>query len=604
MQRMFVMALALLLAGPVMAQEKFSTLVGPTEVRPVQNAKRLPYITWGGDVATFLANGGLKTRENSVYGRLGLNFELVKGDDFVGQVRDYMSGKSPFLRGTPDMLGQASEVIGSDPRTKPVIFLQLTWSAGDHVVVRDYIHNINELVSKGRKRIAVQQGGPHVGLVYAMLTAAQAKREAVEIVWTKDLTGPNGPAEAFRKDPTLDAACVITPDMIGLTGGLEAKGSGAEGTIKGAHIVVSTQQMSRAIPDVYACRSDWYEKNHEFVDKFVAGYLKGCDDLVKLRKEFSTTTKLTGDYRNILQVAQTAFGKDVIPTLEVDGHSLLLDAVFVGLPGQISFFNDKGNLNGYDAKAKVAIDLATSWGYASNRMGFVPAQLDYEAIATLAGIKYEAPKITQRVTAESVNLFPDSNLDDRTLLTFTINFDPNQNEFSADQYGAEFQRALQAASMFGNAVVAVRGHSDPTKTLVDLIKAGTAKDVIKRTGQQGAYQYFFGGKELDLSQTEALTKLIAGGSFDGVNPSPRETMQAALNLSLSRAESVKASIVKYAESKKINLDKSQIQPVGIGILEPVVPKPKNITEAKKNMRVEFRITRVPAEAIKSSDFDY
>ena len=49
---------------------------------------------------------------------------------------------------------------------------------------------------------------------------------------------------------------------------------------------------------------------------------------------------------------------------------------------------------------------------------------------------------------------------------------------------------------------------------------------------------------------------------------------------------------------------TQIQPVGAGILEPVIPKPRSMAEAKENMRVEFRIVRVPAEAIKESDFDF
>ena len=51
------------------------------------------------------------------------------------------------------------------------------------------------------------------------------------IVWTKDLTGPDGAAEAFRKDSSIDACCVITPDLFGLTGGFDSVGSGAEGTV-------------------------------------------------------------------------------------------------------------------------------------------------------------------------------------------------------------------------------------------------------------------------------------------------------------------------------------------------------------------------------------
>jgi len=109
---------------------------------------------------------------------------------------------------------------------------------------------------------------------------------------------------------------------------------------------------------------------------------------------------------------------------------------------------------------------------------------------------------------------------------------------------------------------------------------------------------------LDLTQTSLIIKLIQDGAFDRRDPNPRETMQSALNLSLSRAEAVKTAIVKFAQNSKINLDSSQIQPVGVGISEPIVAKPSNPTEAKANMRVEFRLVRVPAEAVKQSDFDF
>ena len=109
--------------------------VGEVQVEP-GGTVGLPYITWGGDVATFHANGGVETTPESIYGRLGLDLELVAGDDFEGQVRRYLAGETPFLRGTFNMLALASGKLGADPRTKPVVFLQLTWSAGDHLVTR------------------------------------------------------------------------------------------------------------------------------------------------------------------------------------------------------------------------------------------------------------------------------------------------------------------------------------------------------------------------------------------------------------------------------------------------------------------------------------
>src|SRR6266446_1216182 len=69
----------------------------------------VPFILWGGDVATFLANGGLETQPGTIFARHGLKLKLTRGDDFDQQVKDYVANKTPFLRGTMSMLGQASE---------------------------------------------------------------------------------------------------------------------------------------------------------------------------------------------------------------------------------------------------------------------------------------------------------------------------------------------------------------------------------------------------------------------------------------------------------------------------------------------------------------
>jgi len=600
---MFILATGF--AWSARAQQNFAQLIGPVAVGEVAKTDvlQVPYITWGGDVATFHANGGLTTQPGSIFANEKLNLKLTAGDDFIGQVKDYLSGKTPFLRGTFRMLAQASEVIGKDPRTKPVIVLQLSWSAGDHIISRAPIKTLNDL--KG-KRIACQQGGPHVGLLYDSLEAAKLTKNDVTIVWTKDLTGPEGAAEAFRKDETIDACCVITPDMFGLTGGFDSVGSGAEGTVQGAHILNSTQQMSRSIADVYAVRKDWFDANRETVKKLVAGYLKAAEDVVALRKDFETKKQMSPTYRKLLTQAQQIFGEEVIPSIEVDGHGLLLDCTFVGLPGQIAFFNDAGNLNGFEAKLKSGLDLATSWGYAKTRVGFDPPGFDYKELAKLAGIQYAEPQMTQRFSdaAESMDQFFGANLDSNTIVSFTISFEPNQNEFSADRYGAEFNRALHAASTFGNARVVIRGHSDPTKTLVDMLRGGMEKGLIKQTGTQGNYQYFLNGKPLDLQQVQQLQTMIEQGVFSGTSPDPAVTMQAALNLSKKRAEAVRDALVQFAATQGSRLDPSQITPVGAGIADPVVAKPSNLNEAKQNMRVEFRIVKVEAEAIQASDFDF
>lgn len=62
-------ALVCLAISPIaMAQQSFRDLVGNVPVKAVESSKTLsvPYITWGGDVATFLANGDLKTQPGSI----------------------------------------------------------------------------------------------------------------------------------------------------------------------------------------------------------------------------------------------------------------------------------------------------------------------------------------------------------------------------------------------------------------------------------------------------------------------------------------------------------------------------------------------------------
>jgi len=131
------------------------------------------------------------------------------------------------------------------------------------------------------------------------------------------------------------------------------------------------------------------------------------------------------------------------------------------------------------------------------------------------------------------------------------------------------------------------------------------KGILKRSGSNGNYIYSFKGRALKLEDTDALIKLIQTGSFDGDDTyNPRETMQAALNLSKKRAEAVRSSIISYAKSKKLPFDASQIQSAGAGISEPFIAKPSSMDEARQNMRVEFRLMKIAAEAVKKTDFDF
>ncbi len=603
---LLVMFTLSMITPPVQAQN-FKDSLGAVRVGDVNTSQpiQVPFITWGGDMITFYANGGLKTAKGSIFDQLGLSIELVPRDDLAKQAQEYMEGKSPFLRGTFRMMGQVSELIASDAKTKGVMALQMTWSAGDHCVIRKGVKTIRDL--KGKK-IVLQSGGPHVGMLDDVLRVGNLTWDDVDIVWASELTAsPDSPAEIFRSRDDIAAAFVITPDMIGLTGGLQNTGSGAEGTVAGAHVLVSTANMSYSIADVYVVRSDFYYANKAWVEKFVSGYLQASEKVIELRKAYES--RGSQEFMQLLQMTQDIYGRDTIPTLEEDAYGLLIDATLVGYPGNVAFFTDKNNNRGFETFMARSLDLSKRLGFINSSKPIEPNDFNYKSPVFLSGLSTTEVVRSDRFKAEAVQqeieaLTERGGLDEKTIMSFTVDFKANQVDFSADSYSAEFDEVLQSMEQFGNAVLAVRGHADPTLALKNLVQAGMTKGVLKRSGTKGNWVYYYNGRPLNLENTSQAIELIKQGVFDDGQHNTRAIVQQALNLSRKRAEAIRESFINYARGKGQTVDESQVQAFGVGIREPLIPKPRNQFEAQQNMRGEFSIIRTSAETMNPTDFDF
>jgi hypothetical protein len=602
----FLLAAGLLCASgcgsqpaPSQAQGQNPTTERKPDVKDVVLTGELlvPYILWGGDVATFLANGGETTQAGSIFDKHGLKLKLVRQDNFnTDQVRDYKEGKSPFLRGTLSMLGQVSEDIGGDGRTVPVVFLQLTWSAGDHLVARSQLHRINDLPGK---KIALQKGGPHVGMLNDILFTARLGWKDINVVWTEDVTGDKGPAELFRKDPSIDACFAITPDMAALTGGFDKTGDGKDATVAGAHVLVSTQDMKRSIADVYACRKDFYDAHRDVVEKFAAGYLKATEEVVAVKKAGAAGER----YKSLLKLARDRF-TDLKSDDEADG--LIADAVFVGLPGNYAFFKDTGNLSGFDAKHKAALDLARDLGDAKVRLEMLSADFDYAKLKALG-------ELTATVNPPQVERFVESPHEKSTLYSFNVHFDGGQSTFPEAQYGKDFQRTVEQASLFGNAVISMKGHANPQELTWAFRRLAVQRGLL--TERQGKF-FRKDGSEFEMNDMKQILAMIDKEDLGGVQiqvggeralemKGINEILQLLRTLSDQRAESVRRSVLDYAKKHNYRLDASQIKFGGLGGTEPVVtfPKEGDIQAGRVNRRVEVRIIQVGVEAIKPEDFE-
>ena len=295
---------------------------------------QVPLITWGGDIATILANGNtVRTATGSLFHQNGLNLELVRVDDFKQQVQAYLNGDTPYLRGTLGMLNMAAEVLNKDPRTRPVVIYQMTWSnGGDCLVVKPGIGTAKDL--KG-KTVALQAYGPHVDYLAKMLTDAGLSMSDVTLKWVPDLTGTDDtPAQALF-EPSVDAALVIIPDGLALTSN-GTVGTGAEGSVRGARILLSTKTANRIIADVYAVRSDYFEANRPKVEALVHGLMQAAQ---QVRELFKDKEARMDAYRSSL----TASARILLdsPQATADAEALYGDCEFVDFRGQRSVFRGR-----------------------------------------------------------------------------------------------------------------------------------------------------------------------------------------------------------------------------------------------------------------------
>ena len=197
------------------------------------------------------------------------------------------------------------------------------------------------------------------------------------------------------------------------------------------------------------------------------------------------------------------------------------------------------------SKAKL---LGAEWNYNALAAGLATAKT--VAAAAVPSPAFDKGRAEARVAKEiSAEL---SSWENGTLFVVEVSFQPNQKVFTETQYSSDFAKALKLVQTYGGALVTVEGHSDPM---------GLAQARQKGENPQV------------LSQIEQVGK----------------------NLSLDRANAVKASFLVYAKKSGVNLAGDDFVAVGMGIRAPKFKEPKTKDEWLDNMRVVFRIKQIEAE---------
>jgi outer membrane protein OmpA-like peptidoglycan-associated protein len=525
-----------------------------TTLKPVSTsgAIKVPLITWGGDIATILAemDGTFKAK--------GLDVTLFREDDFKKQVQMCLAGETPYLRGTMGMINAASDAFRNSG-TELVVIYQMTWSVGgDAMVVRSgkKLSNI--------KTVGLQLYGPHMDYA-ANLFSKAGRLNSVSFKWLSQLTISDrvggaiiDPVTAFQESSDLDAVMCIIPDALLLTSNGNV-GTGAEGSVKGASILVTTKTSSRVIADVYAVRKDYFMAK---VMAFESALMMAEENLRDLQKNKSSNLS---KYRQLMSVsAEKLLGSSQFTS---DAEALLGDCEFVGHKGNVAFFTGAGttrnftNLNSEIQKTFKSIGLlsvSTTLANANWNYDQLASGLKYASQSTASKAKFDQQKVTKivenKIQAESTTWEEEG-----TLFVVEINFDANQSEFSSEKYASDFAKALDIAETNSGALVIIEGHSDP----LGILKAEKAM----KNNEPG-----------HKSQAEI-----------------NQMKQAVKSLSLERAQNVRSSFLSYCKRRGVNIDESQFVAVGLGVQNPKYNPPRTPDEWAANRRVVFRIKQVEAE---------
>jgi outer membrane protein OmpA-like peptidoglycan-associated protein len=504
----------------------------------------MPLIAWGADGVVVHANGQSLTPRPGLLADAGWTLTLSVKDDFAAQLEDYLACETPFLRGTLGMLMAAAPVTEADPRTEQIVFYKHSWSAGDGIVAAEGIRSPADLRGK---RIAIQAYGPHVDFVGRVLADAGLSFDDVTVVWARDLTGDGNTPAGLLADGEADAAAVILPDARLLTSG-GAVGTGAEGSVRGATILISTLEATSVIGDYISVRADFFDAHRDAIARLVNALFRAEEAMRGFMAEAGNPDRA---------VMAQLMADDFLGGLPAEeGVFLWQDAITDGWSGNARHFADPAELRRFAVLSQEVAAALRGAGMIDFPYQLATAEWDYTALTD--GLQNlddrQVAVFDPELAARAVNqLRRTGQLEANTKIDFEVYFEPDTPDFPADLYAEDFATILRLASTYSGAIITVEGHADPLHFL--------------RREKDGA----------------------TASELRGIRTSTQ-------NLSLQRAIAVVDALAAFAGETGVRLNRDQFIVDGVGISNPAFNPPTTEAEWRQNMRVVFRVLTAQAEA--------
>lgn len=613
-------------ANPPTGEPKVTKLTAklPGDGQPLMDGQpiQLPIIAWGGDFPWVYCAGGIDgTHKGTICEKHGVNIKIVQGDDYAVQLADYRARKTPLLRNTLGTLGKYWETLcKEDPGLCPSPWFIETKSKGDFLTCRDYVKDVGGLVDGSCKdasgqprkcRIAAMKDGPWDSFLVTVVLE-DAKRpdkkptawEDVEIVWARDLSGETNSADAlFRNDPTVDCTMGITPDMMSLTGGVTSVGSGADKTIKGAHVVTSTlHRRDGGIMDGFAVSTEFTVKDRQWLHAALTAYQEASEELMKLARANANGGNEV--YEQAMMAMVNVYPKELKGDPE-EANGLYLDAEFLGISGNVAFL-DPTNEVGMKYHEKWANVTARLLGTAQGDVKFGNSPIDWKHTA-FSGLASKNTKRGSRfkgeaTAAELERMSQAGTLGTNAIIRFSARFAVDDDMITdCTPYHSNFAELLPAAKRYSDAPIAIRAHYDPSKMVAEIIMAGMRSGVLKQEGTTGNYRYYINSEEVSLKSIGPWLKLLEDPLYKDAKDSEGQPFtgyieQARLK-SKNRAEALRKCLIEYATSKNEQLDPARVHTEAVGMAEPIVVKGRSVDELSANRRAECTLVKVTGEAL-------
>ena len=419
--------------------------------QPYDDTLRCQTITWGPDYVPWLA------QEQGEFAAAGLKTEHVNEDVITEQLSNYLSD-AVCLRGTVEQVTQVADALASANLSEyaPVVALLHSFSAGGDVIVGSA--EVQQVTDLCDATVAAQRDGPSLALLVTAVSEACAGGVGeLDILWTEDLIGFGGssPGEALRSG-AADAALVITPDALALTGEGEA-------ALPGASILIGTGSATRAVADVLAFRKDFIQAEPDAARAYVETVLS-LQEQVKNGSEalFSIGAERVLDLPGNLEEAEL----------------LWLDAEKAGFSGNVEFFTQPSNPVGFAQLAERAKTNLRELNLLSGDFELEQANWDYASFSPelLALPGTTLPSIDPNQAKTAVE-------DGERLFCFAVLFDPTQTEFPVERYAGEFDKAIRQAATFPNVLFTLEGNMAVNR-YVRQYREGASQAVLTGIQQQ------------------------------------------------------------------------------------------------------------------------